>query len=402
MTETRPLIVHVIHHLVTGGMENGLVSLINNLPASGYRHAIVCIEDHSDFRARLTRTDTEVLDMKRSRIGTWRMRWRLFRTFRRLRPAIVHSRNKSGLDALLPARLAGVPHCMHGEHGWDVHDLDGRSVKEQVLRRLHAPLVERYVTVSRSLRDYLVERVGIRPARITTICNGVDTDKFRPAPRKPDGVLPAPLLDDGLVVIGTVGRLQPVKDQQTLVRAFADLVRESDEVAATARLLLVGGGPRRDALAELVQSLGIAHLATFTGDRTDVAQLLQCMNVFVLPSLAEGVSNTVLEAMATGLPIVATRVGGNVELVQDGDNGALFEARDVASLKGLLARYIEDQALRRRHGERSRRLALENFSLRAMVEGYRRTYEALILGARGNEQLDAELADRPGRASDLD
>ena len=380
MTETRPLILHVIHHLVTGGMENGLVSLINNLPSSSYRHAIVCIEDHSDFRHRLTRPDTEVLEMKRSQIGTWRMRYRLFRTFRRLKPAIVHSRNKSGLDALLPARLAGVPHCVHGEHGWDVHDLDGLSVKEQVLRRLHAPLVERYVTVSRSLRDYLVERVGIRPERITTICNGVDTAKFLPAPRKPAGVLPAQLEGEGLVIVGTVGRLQPVKDQQLLVRAFAELVRESPGLAVTTRLLVVGNGPLRDTLTQLAQSLGIAHLTAFTGDRTDVARLLQCMDVFVLPSLAEGISNTLLEAMATGLPVIATRVGGNVELVRDGENGALFESGDVASLTRLLAGYVADGGARRRYGERSRRLALDSFSLEAMIEGYRGAYETLIHG----------------------
>jgi sugar transferase (PEP-CTERM/EpsH1 system associated) len=379
-TDTRPLILHVIHHLVTGGMENGLVSLINKMPSSSYRHAIVCIEDYSDFRNRLTRPDTEVLAMRRSQIGTWRLRYQLFRIFRRLKPAIVHSRNKSGLDALLPARLAGVPHCVHGEHGWDVHDLDGRSRKEQVLRKLHAPLVERYVTVSRSLRDYLVERVGIRPERITTICNGVDTDKFQPADPKPAGLLPASVTGEGLVVIGTVGRLQPVKDQQTLLRAFAELVGEGGDAAASARLLLVGNGPLRAALEQQAQALGIAHLTTFAGDRTDVAQLLQCMDVFVLPSLAEGISNTVLEAMATGLPVLATRVGGNVELVQDGDNGALFEPGDVATLKRLLAGHLADPVARRRRGGRSRQLAVESFSLKAMVEGYRGAYERLMLG----------------------
>ena len=379
-TDTRPLILHVIHHLVTGGMENGLVSLINRMPSTSYRHAIVCIEDYSDFRNRLTRADTEVLAMRRSKIGTWRLRWQLFRIFRRLKPAIVHSRNKSGLDALLPARLAGVPHCVHGEHGWDVHDLDGLSRKEQVLRKLHAPLVERYVTVSRSLRDYLVERVGIRPERITTICNGVDTDKFQPAPRKPLALLPASLQDDGLVVIGAVGRLQPVKDQQTLLRAFGELVAEGGQGTASARLLMVGNGPLREALERQARELGIAHLTTFAGDRTDVAQLLQCMDVFALPSLAEGISNTILEAMATGLPVLATRVGGNVELVQDGGNGALFEAGDVAALKRLLAGYLADPSLRRRHGERSRQLAVENFSLKAMVDGYRGAYERLMLG----------------------
>lgn len=379
-TDTRPLILHVIHHLVTGGMENGLVSLINRMPSTSYRHAIVCIEDYSDFRNRLTRPDTEVMAMRRSQIGTWRLRYELFRIFRRLKPAIVHSRNKSGLDALLPARLAGVRHCVHGEHGWDVHDLDGRSRKEQVLRRLHAPLVERYVTVSRSLRDYLVERVGIRPERITTICNGVDTDKFRPAERKPVELLPASLQGEGLVVVGTVGRLQPVKDQQALLRAFAELVGEGGPGAASARLLMVGNGPLREALEKQAQALGIAHLTTFAGDRTDVAQLLQCMHVFVLPSLAEGISNTVLEAMATGLPVLATRVGGNVELVQDNGNGALFEAGDVAALKRLLAGYLADPGMRRRHGERSRQLAVESFSLKAMVDGYRGAYERLMRG----------------------
>ncbi|MCK9686365.1 TIGR03088 family PEP-CTERM/XrtA system glycosyltransferase [Scleromatobacter humisilvae] len=379
-TDTRPLILHVIHHLVTGGMENGLVSLINRMPSTSYRHAIVCIEDYSDFRNRLTRPDTEVMAMRRSQIGTWRLRYQLFRTFRRLKPAIVHSRNKSGLDALLPARLAGVKHCVHGEHGWDVHDLDGRSRKEQVLRKLHAPLVERYVTVSRSLRDYLVERVGIRPERITTICNGVDTDKFHPAERKPMALLPASLQGEGRVVIGTVGRLQPVKDQQALLRAFAELVGEGGPGAASARLLIVGNGPLREALERQAQALGIAHLTTFAGDRSDVAQLLQCMDVFVLPSLAEGISNTVLEAMATGLPVLATRVGGNVELVQDGGNGALFDVGDVAALKRLLAAYLADPDTRRRHGERSRELAVESFSLKAMVDGYRGAYERLMRG----------------------
>jgi sugar transferase (PEP-CTERM/EpsH1 system associated) len=380
LDESRPLILHVIHQLMTGGMENGLVNLINHLPSSSYRHKIVCIEDYSDFRNRLTGSETEVMAMRRSRIGTWRMRYRLFRMFRQLKPAIVHSRNKSGLDALLPARLAGVPHCVHGEHGWDVHDLDGLSSRERVLRRLHAPLVERYVTVSRSLRDYLVERVGIPPERITTICNGVDTDKFRPADRKPAGVLPAQLSGDGLVIFGTVGRLQPVKDQQTLLAAFADVVRERGEGAASARLLVVGDGPLREALEQQARALGIAHLTCFAGDRPDVAQLLQCMDVFVLPSLAEGISNTVLEAMATGLPVVATRVGGNVELVRDGESGALFDVGDAAVLRRVLAGHLADPLLRRRQGERSRRLAVENFSLEAMVEGYRGAYERLMLG----------------------
>jgi hypothetical protein len=106
-------------------MENGLVNLINNMPTNAYRHAIVCIEDYSEFRKRITRKDVEVFALHRSQIGVWRLRHELFKICRRLRPNIVHSRNQSGLDALLPAKLAGVPHTIHGEHGWDIDDLNG-------------------------------------------------------------------------------------------------------------------------------------------------------------------------------------------------------------------------------------------------------------------------------------
>jgi sugar transferase (PEP-CTERM/EpsH1 system associated) len=393
--DERPLVVHVIHHFVVGGMENGIVSLINHMPPTLFRHLIVCIEDFSDFRHRLDGSDTEVIALHRSRIGAWRMRYRLFKLFRRLRPALVHSRNQSGLDALLPARLAGVPHCLHGEHGWDVHDLHGRSLKEIVLRRLHAPLVGGYITVSRSLQRYLVRQVGIRPGRIQTICNGVDTTAFQPREPRPSHLLPEGFAAEGAVVIGTVGRLQPVKDQATLLRAFACLVNERGEGDVDARLVVVGDGPLCDALPALARELGIADKTWFAGDRGDIAQVLRVMDVFVLPSLAEGISNTLLEAMATALPLLATRVGGNVELVKEAVNGSLFEAGDVSTLACLLASYVADPGMRRGQGDRSRVIAEEQFSLRRMVESYQSTYERLVFGSEaiGESKLPAQWAE---------
>ena len=376
--ETRPLILHVIHHFVTGGMENGLVSLINHLPASKFRHAIVCIEDYSDFRLRLKRGDTEIVALHRSRIGPWRMRYELFRTIRRLRPAIVHSRNQSGLDALLPARLAGVRHCVHSEHGWDVNDLHGHNRKQILLRWLHSPLVERYMTVSRTLKDYLVERVRVRSNRVTTICNGVDTDKFRPAAAKPAGLLPEGFASGHELIVGTVGRLQPVKDQRTLLHAFGKLIEERPGARARARLIVVGDGPLAEPLRALAQTLGIADVTWFAGNRGDVGALLQSMDVFVLPSLAEGISNTVLEAMATGVPVLATRVGGNLELVKEGVNGRLFEVGDAAMLSALLAACLDDSAACRMQGVRARDMAVREFSLQAMVDHYCAAYESLM------------------------
>jgi sugar transferase (PEP-CTERM/EpsH1 system associated) len=358
-------------------MENGLVNLINHMPPSAYRHAIACVEDYSDFRQRITRPDVEVVALHRSRIGVWRLRRELYRLCRQLRPAIVHSRNPSGLDALLPARLAGVPHTVHGEHGWDVNDLDGTRWKPALLRRLHSPLVERYITVSKDLKRYLIGRVGISEQRIEQIYNGVDTDRFAPAESNRRSALPAGFCAEDSVVIGTVGRLQPVKDQATLLRAFAAVVDAKPALCSRLRLAIVGDGPRMPDLRKLADTLGIAEATWFAGALSDVPRVMRALDIFVLPSLNEGVSNTILEAMACGLPVVATAIGGNVELVHDGQGGRLFGAGDCVALARLLADYAERPTLRREHGSIGRRIAERDFSLAAMTRRYAAVYDGL-------------------------
>ncbi len=372
-----PLIVHVIHHLGMGGLENGLINLLNRIPADRYRHCILCTEDFSDFRERIARSDVQVLSMHKSRLPTVGLYRRVFSLFRELRPAIVHSRNLSGLDALLPAVLAGVPTRVHSEHGRDVDDLDGTSLRPRLLRRLHAPMVQRYVTVSKDLQNYLIQRIGVPPSRITQIYNGVDTERFVPAKLKPGGVMPESFYGHDKVVIGTVGRLQPIKDQMTLVRGFARALSLEPALRALARLAIVGSGPLREALLACVEQERLNDFVWMPGARDDVAQVLQCMDVFVLPSLNEGISNTILEAMASGLPIVASAVGGNLELVEQGVNGTLVPSRDPVALGLALKRYLLDAEMRRRQGHASRRRAMNYFSIEAMVSAYVQFYDSL-------------------------
>ncbi|NND60696.1 MAG: TIGR03088 family PEP-CTERM/XrtA system glycosyltransferase [Gammaproteobacteria bacterium] len=371
-----PLVLHVIHHLYIGGMENGLVNLINHMPADRYRHAIACVEDYSDFRNRIGRDDVEVIALNRSQTGVWGLRRNLYKLIRRLRPAIVHSRNLSGLDAIAPARLAGVRSCVHGEHGWEVSDLDGTALKPAVLRRMHKAMISHYITVSRDLSRFLQERIGVSEKRITQIYNGVDTERFTSRPRwsvqMPDNFMPA----EGLL-IGTVGRAQPVKDQATLLRAFAALTAQEDELAARMRLVVVGDGPLLPELRSLATELGIDNQTWFAGAVDHVPEMLAAMDLFVLPSLNEGISNTILEAMACGLPIIATARGGNPELVQPGKTGALFEPGDDAALVSLLRDYLVDDARRRSEGEAARQVACERFSLEAMVRSYAAVYDTL-------------------------
>lgn len=369
--------MHVIHRLAIGGMENGLVNLINHLPQNEFRHVVVCVEDHSDFRQRIERPDVDVIALFRSRVGVMGVRRSLYRLFRELRPRIVHSRNQSGLDALPPAWLAGVSARVHGEHGWEMSDLDGRRWKPTLLRRLHSPFVHRYVAVSADLKRFLVERVGISRDRITTICNGVDTERFAPGPAPASLGLPSDFLGSDVVRIGTVGRLQPVKDQSTLVAAVAELAQRRPDLHSRVRLVLVGDGPLRATLQQQVEQRGIAELTWFAGANGSVAEWLRAVDVFVLPSLNEGISNTLLEAMATGLPSLVTPVGGNVELVFDGQCGRFFDAGDASGLATCLATYLDDPQLRRAHGAAARLRVEGQFSLQAMVDGYRDLYREL-------------------------
>ena len=377
---SQPLIAHVIHHLFMGGMENGLVNLINRMPPDRYRHCVVCAEDFSDFRDRIERPDVQVLAMKKSTLTRMELFRRLHATFRKLRPAIVHSRNLSGLDALVPAWTCGVPVRIHGEHGWDVDDLDGSLLKPRVLRWLHSPLVHRYTTVSKDLRNFLVSKIGVSASRITQIYNGVDTERFAASDTKPVGIMPPGFYARDIVVVGTVGRLQAVKDQLTVVRGFARLLREEPAMRAVARLAIVGDGPMRDTLLAAVAEERLEDLVWIPGARNDMQRVYQCLDVFILPSLKEGISNTILEAMATGLPVIATAVGGNPELIQHDVNGSLVPVSSPEAVAGEMARYIGSAELRLRHGTASRQRVISDFSVEAMVDSYVRLYDSLCPG----------------------
>jgi sugar transferase (PEP-CTERM/EpsH1 system associated) len=289
----------------------------------------------------------------------------------------VHTRNLGGLDALLPSWLAGVPRRVHSEHGWDVDNLTGQAWKPALLRRLHSPLVDRYVVVSKDLERFLQQKIGIRPDRITQIYNGVDTERFLPGPPDRDIGWPPGFEGEGVLRFGIVGRIQPVKDHATLLRSIALLMARQPALRARARLVIVGDGPLVAELRDLAQTLGIADIVWLPGSSDRVPQWLRSLDVFVLASQNEGISNTILEAMASGLPVVASRVGGNVELVAEGRTGLLVAPGNVEQLAGALARYATDETLRREHGQAARRLALERFSLAAMMGSYQAVYDRM-------------------------
>lgn len=377
---TRPaqkplLIAHVVYHLGVGGLENGLVNLVNRLPASEFRHLIVTLTDYTEFARRIQRDDVVIVALHKRPGHDWRMFRDLYRLFREWRPDIVHSRNLAALEAQIPAWLAGVPYRIHGEHGRDLTDKDGANRKYILQRRLIRPFVHHYIPLSEDLGRYLAEKIHVPKGRMTRIINGVDIERFHPAAQPDRSGLPQGFVAQDSLVIGTVGRLDPVKDQATLVRAFAELIRQYPQAADRLRLVIVGDGPTRDKLQQLLSSADLEERVWFAGARDDIPELLRAMDVFVLPSLAEGISNTIMEAMASGLPVVATAVGGNGELVIAGETGQLVPREDPTVMAVALSQYLERPERIVQQGRAARRRAEQAFSLDAMVGHYRAVYQ---------------------------
>lgn len=366
-----PLIAHIIYRLDVGGLENGVVNLINAMPAERFRHAIICLTDFSDFRKRIRRQDVKVFALHKrdgKDIGVY---WRLLRLLRRLAPDIVHTRNLATLDCQFVAAVAGVPGRVHGEHGWDVIDVDGTNRKYNLLRRFMRRFVQRYIPLSVELDDWLRKTVRVRPDRIARIYNGVNAERFAPAKREI-------LASDRPVVIGTVGRMQTVKDQPTLAHAFVRLNERLPAMRGRLRLIMIGDGSLRKDVQRVIEQAGLEEQVSLPGACEDVPEQLRAMDIFVLPSIAEGISNTILEAMATGLPVVATRVGGNAELVVGGETGVLVPPSDPDALATAIGAYVADPALARRHGAAGRGRVLRDFSMERMLGRYLAVYDELL------------------------
>jgi sugar transferase (PEP-CTERM/EpsH1 system associated) len=232
MTDPRPLVAHVMYRFDTGGLENGVVNLINHMPAEHYRHAVIALTEVTDFRQRIKRDDVQFISLNKAPGHGFKLYPRLFKLFRELRPAIVHSRNLAALEVQFPAWLAGVPIRIHGEHGRDIGDLDGSNVTLQRVRRFYRPFVTYYLALSRDLAEYLTGIIRVPKNKVLQVYNGVDSIRFHPG-QPQQTVAGCPFSRPAHWLLGTVGRMQTVKDQPTLARAFIRALEIEPDAQAT-------------------------------------------------------------------------------------------------------------------------------------------------------------------------
>jgi len=363
-----PLVIHIVNQMGYGGVELGIINIVNTMPKERYRHAIISQTVCSKgIVSRLRRSDVKIYTLNKRKGNDPRIFLRLWRILRQLRPAIVHTRNLATQENQVVAWLAGVKIRIHGDHGWDT-TLDKIHYRSHQLRRMLRPFVKHYIALSQEIGDYLVKKIGVNPDKLSKILNGVDTGKYYPVER----------VEKERFSVCTVGGFRPVKDQANLVRAVKKLLEKMPDMHDRIKLSLIGDGPTRKELEDLIAANHLENIAEITGFRNNVPDMLHEFDIFVLPSKAEGIPNVILEAMSCGLPVIATDVGGNRELVVEGETGFLVPPNDSESLADALQIYIQNPHLIETHGIAARKRIEAYFSLETMASAYMKVYDRLL------------------------
>ncbi|MGE5207042.1 MAG: glycosyltransferase [Chlamydiota bacterium] len=367
-TVNRIRIMHVVRSLGVGGTEEGVRKLLSGLDSNVFEQ-IVCTVVAGP--AREPHTDTRIVSLGHAPEKSGFLVPEFTRVFAQERPQIVHSRNWATIEAIPAARLARVSAVVHSEHGLDVHSMSGQPWRRRMLRRLYFRWASRTFAVSRGLRDYYVTQLGVPANRLGIIPNGVNTSRFRPDLAARAEVREFLGADESTLIVGTVSRLDPVKGHADLLRAAEVAVSRG----LCLKVVIIGDGPARTVLQQQVQaSRLLRERVTFAGEIRNVARWMNSFDVFALPSLAEGMSNTLLEAMAVGVAPLASRVGGNPEVIEEGRSGLLFEAGDSEALAAHLKTLSLDSKWRRQLGENARQRVETVFSLQRMLQNYSQMY----------------------------
>ncbi|KQY52665.1 glycosyltransferase [Lysobacter sp. Root494] len=370
-------ITHVVENLERGGLERVVVDLAGMQHQAGHDCKVVCLFGAGALAPELRRQGIPVHACGKSGGLDVRALLRLRSLLRTRREGVIHTHNATAhyhaalaLLGLAPCRLLNTRHGMGA---------DDRNSRRERLYRLSMPLTHGVAAVCDAARARFQAHGLHPPGGLEIVRNGIHVERFRPS----SAVLRRHLVDElgfapGTRLIGTVGRLNVVKDQANLVHALARL-------PADVALVLVGDGPLRDELERCAREAGVAARVRFLGDRGDVHRLLPGLDLFALPSRSEGYSIALLEAAASALPIVATDVGGNAEIVRHGAMGELVPADDTEALAGALSRVLADEASAERMRAAARDWALREASLQSMARRYMAFYESTP--ARGG-QLD--------------
>lgn len=358
-------ILHLIETSGPGGAERMLISLVEALPKHEYR-SLVCLLKEGWLNQELQRRGVETVVIPQPRSVDVNWLWAVWHLVRTRHIDLMHSHEFAmNTYGSLISLIAGIPQIatVHGKNYY----------YKRWYRRLAYRFVARHgrmVAVSEDCRRFLSDNVGVPLEKILTIYNGIPTERYEPSSSIRTDIRSALGVTSDQPVIGTVGNLYPVKGQTYLVQAMSVIVRHWPDC----RLIIAGRGELESVLKREAKELGIERNVMFLGYRPDVPELLQAVDIFVLPSLSEGLSLSILEAMAAAKPVVATAVGGNPEVILNSETGYLVPSANPAALAEKIIALLQDPLLAQEIGMNSRARVMQHFSLSAMVNRYLNQY----------------------------
>jgi len=354
-------------------MEKVGIDLIDNLDSDVYENHVICLKELGILGEQYKKRAANVVSLDCEGGLYSSIIFKLAEYFRSNHIQIVHTNNSGphfwgGLAAL----YCGIKARVHTNHGRNF-DWPARRI---LLDRFSSLLSSQVVCVSQDSADKLSKSDKINPRKLSVIPNGIDTTHFSPGERN-QTLLDSMGVPSDCSVIGSIARFSTDKDQETLIRAFSALLEEG---LLRARLVLVGDGETREGLEALVRKLGVEDRVLFTGFRSDILDVLRSLDIYVLPSHTEGLSISLLEAMSTGCRVVASAVGGNVEIVSEKISGLLVEDRDVSGMAIALSSILNDCEFGNSLAEAARESVRERYSIQAMAGQYQDLYTRVYSG----------------------
>jgi L-malate glycosyltransferase len=370
----RPVVCQILHSLRVGGAEVLAARLARGL-RDRVRFLFACLDELGTLGEELRREDFPVHVLGRRPGLDWRCAHGLARLLRREQVDVIHAHQYTPFFYGSFARLLyRRPAVIFTEHGRHFPDYPRR--KRMLANRLLLRQEDRVIGVGEAVRQALINNEGIPAGRVEMIYNGIDLAPFgKSAPDRADARPEMGIGPNDLVIV-QVARLDYLKDHATAIRTLARVVRHRPD----ARLVLVGEGPERDKIEDQARRSGLEPNLRLLGLRKDIARILTAADLFLLTSISEGIPLTLIEAMAAGLPVVATRVGGVGEVIEDQVTGLLAPSGDDAILAGHLLRLAEDRGLAGSMREHGRQRARGMFSEDRMLAGYSRLYKELVRG----------------------
>lgn len=369
-------LLHGVLSLDAGGLERVVVDLARAGRESGHEVAVACLDRPGTLAPQAEAAGVRIFSAGRSPGERLALLGRLGRIVRAFRPDVVHTHQIGALLYLgAVARRGGARSVIHTEHGKHY----ASRPRLRVTGRLAGCFAARFVCVSRDIAGEVLYCRIVPRRKIRVTPNGIDTSRFLPGQRN-DKLLAGMGIPPGSPVVGTLGRLAEIKRQDDLLRAFAAVRKEIPD----AHLLVVGDGPLRPYLGDLACTLGVADAVRFTGYREKPQEYLRAMDVFALTSRSEGMPLSVLESFASGVPVVASAVGGLPEMIDPGRTGLLFPPGNVTALAAALTGLLVDKAARERLAREARRVVVERHGLERMAADYGCHYRELLgrLGRR--------------------